>query len=98
MRLSGRKHSSYRQVWTPRQRVALLALLGLNLAVITARFLLETYQPDFVHDFLGLSDRGVRDAFASQFLTAMFLHSGPWHLLGNLLILYLLGRDLEVIL
>ena len=28
----------------------------------------------------------------------MFLHDGPWHLLGNMLVLYLLGRDLESIL
>jgi membrane associated rhomboid family serine protease len=27
----------------------------------------------------------------------MFLHNGPWHLLGNMLVLYLLGRDLESI-
>jgi membrane associated rhomboid family serine protease len=40
----------------------------------------------------------VRDAYAWQFITALFLHDGPWHLLGNMLIFYLLGRDLEVIL
>src|SRR4030088_286939 len=28
----------------------------------------------------------------------MFLHTGPWHVLGNMLVLYLLGRDLESIL
>src|SRR5207247_256151 len=48
--------------------------------------------------YLGLSDSGVREAYAWQFVTAMFLHNGPWHLLGNMLVLYFLGRDLELIL
>ena len=98
MRLSGRKRSSYTQPWTERQRVALLTLLSVNLAVFVAQLFLEVYQPGAIRAYLGLSDAGVRDAYAWQFFTAMFLHDGPWHLLGNMLILYLLGRDLEVIL
>src|SRR4051812_33310336 len=98
MRLSGRKRSSYAQPWTERQRVALLVLLTLNLAVFVGQLFLEVYQPGAIRDYLGLSDRGLRDAYAWQFFTALFLHDGPWHLLGNMLILYLLGRDLEVIL
>ena len=98
MRLSGRKRSSYTQPWTERQRIALLTLIGLNLAVFVAQLFLEVYQPGSVRAYLGLSDQGVRDAYAWQFVTALFLHDGPWHLLGDMLILYLLGRDLEVIL
>jgi membrane associated rhomboid family serine protease len=97
MRLSGRKRS-YTQPWTERQRIALLTLLSVNLAVFVAQLFLEVYQPGAVRTYLGLSDQGLRDAYAWQFFTAMFLHDGPWHLLGNMLILYLLGRDLEVIL
>ena len=98
MRLSGRKLSSFTRPWTERQRVVLLALLGANLAAFVSQLFLESYQPGFVRDFLALSDRGVRDAYAWQFVTAMFLHDGPWHLLGNMLILYFLGRDVELIL
>jgi membrane associated rhomboid family serine protease len=98
MRLSGRKRSSYTRPWTERQRIALLTLLSVNLAVFVAQLFLEVYQPGSIRAYLGISDQGVRDAYAWQFLTAMFLHDGPWHLLGNMLILYLLGRDLEVIL
>ncbi|MDB6147250.1 MAG: glpG [Spartobacteria bacterium] len=98
MRLSGRKYSSYTRPWTQRQRVVLLSLIGVNLAVFLAQFVIEAYQPGFISGYLGLSDAGVRDAYAWQFVTAMFLHEGPWHLLGNMLILYLLGRDLESIL
>jgi membrane associated rhomboid family serine protease len=98
MRLSGRKRSSYTQPWTERQRIALVVLISVNLAAFVAQLFLEIYQPGFVRAYLGISDQGVRDAYAWQFVTAAFLHDGPWHLLGNMLILYLLGRDLEVIL
>lgn len=98
MRLSGRKYSSYTQRWSRQQRVVLLALIGVNLAAFLAQLIVEAFQPGLVSAYLGLSDAGVRDAYAWQFITAMFLHQGPWHLLGNMLILYLLGRDLEAIL
>jgi len=98
MRLSGRKYSSQTQHWTQRQRVVLLTLISANVAVFVAQLILEGFEPGFVRAYLGISDAGVRDAYAWQFLTAMFLHDGPLHLLGNMLVLYLLGRDLESIL
>jgi membrane associated rhomboid family serine protease len=98
MRLSGRKYSSRTQPWTQRQRVVLLTLISANLAVFVAQLIIESFQPGFVSSYLGISKAGVRDAYAWQFLSAMFLHGGPWHLLGNMLVLYLLGRDLESIL
>src|SRR6202030_2035015 len=57
----------------------------------------DAYQPGFVREYLGLSDSGVHAAYGWQFFTAVFLHDGPWHLLGNMLVLYLLGRDVESI-
>ena len=98
MRLSGRKYSSYTRHWTRRQRVVLLALIAINVIAFFGQMVVEAWQPGFVSAYLGLSDAGVRDAYAWQFVTAMFLHTGPWHLVGNMLILYLLGRDLESIL
>ena len=97
MRLSGRKPSSFTRRWTQRPRVVLLGLIGVNVVAFVAQLFLEAYQPGFVREYLGLSDRGVRAAYGWQFFTAMFLHDGPWHLLGNMLILYLLGRDVESI-
>jgi membrane associated rhomboid family serine protease len=98
MRLSGRKSSLQTQPWRKHQQIVLLVLISANLAVFVAQLFLNAFQPGFVEEYLGLCDRGVRDAYAWQFVTAMFLHSGPWHLLGNLLVLYLLGRDIETIL
>jgi membrane associated rhomboid family serine protease len=98
MRLSGRKQLSLTRLWTQQSRVVLLTLLGLNIAIFVAQLFLEAYRPGFIRDYLGISDRGVRDAYTWQFVIAPLLHNGPWHLLGNMLILFVLGRDLETIL
>jgi membrane associated rhomboid family serine protease len=98
MRLSGRKYSSSTRPWTRPHRVVLVTLISVNLAVFIGQLYLDRVYPGFVRAYLGISQAGVYDAYAWQFITAMFLHEGPWHLAGNMLILYLLGRDLETIL
>ncbi|MEY2518818.1 MAG: hypothetical protein QOF24_577 [Verrucomicrobiota bacterium] len=97
MRLSGRKPSPTTRRWTQQPRVVLLGLIGLNLAVFVTQLFLDAYQHGFVREYLALSDRGLRAAYGWQFITAGFLHDGPWHLLGNMFLLYLLGRDVESI-
>lgn len=97
MRLSGRKPSPTTRRWTQRPRVVLLGLIGLNIAVFVAQLFLDAYEPGFVREYLALSAHGLRSAYGWQFLTAAFLHAGPWHLLGNMFLLYLLGRDVESI-
>jgi len=99
MRLSGRRYSPETQRWTQHQQIVLLTLIGVNIGFFVTQLFLEALQPGFLQDWnLALSGRGIRDAYSWQFITAMFLHYGPWHLLGNMLVLYLLGRDLESIL
>jgi membrane associated rhomboid family serine protease len=98
MPLSGRKPLSFTRRWRHEPQIVLLTLIALNLALFVTQLVLDAYQPGFVRDYLAISDRGVRDAYAWQFITAIFLHSGPWHLLGNMFVLYFLGRDLEAIL
>ena len=98
MRLSRGKQWEATQPWTKSRRLALLALIGVNVAAFVTQIFLEANQPGLVRDYLALSNRGVRDAYSWQFITAMFLHDSPWHFVGNTLILYLLGRDIESIL
>ena len=98
VRLSRGKPSLFAQPWRESRRVVLLALIGLNVASFIAQFFLDAFQPGFVQDYLALSNRGLHDAYAWQFVTAMLLYGNPWHLLGNLLVLYVLGRDIESIL
>jgi membrane associated rhomboid family serine protease len=97
MRLSRRKPSPPIRRWTQRPRVVLLSLIGANVAIFVAQLFLDAYQPGFVREYLALSDQGLRSAYGWQFITAAFLHDGPWHLLGNMFLLYLLGRDVESI-
>jgi rhomboid family protein len=97
MRLSGRKPSSFTRPWTQRQRVVLLTLIGVNVAAFVAQLFIDAYDPGFVARYLGLSGEGVQNAYAWQFVTAIFLHAGPWHLTANTVVLYLLGRDVECI-
>lgn len=97
MRLSGRKLPSFTRSWTPRSRVVLLGLIGANIGAFCGQLLLEAYQPGFVSEFIGLSDAGLRSAYAWQFFTAIFLHNGPWYLAINMVVLYLVGRDVESI-
>ena len=98
MRLSGRKPSSFTQRWTQRQRVVLLTLIGLNVGAFIAQLVLQAYEPKLVGEYLGLSKRGINHGYGWQVFSAIFLHDGPWHLLGNMLVLYLIGRDVESIL
>lgn len=98
VRLSRRKRSFYAHRSRERQQVVLPCLIAVNTIVFLAQIILDLFQPGFVHDYLGISNRGVSDAYSWQFGTAMFLHSGPWHFAANVLLLYLLGRDLESIL
>ena len=98
MRLSRRKTSSYAPRWTPPQRVVLLSLIGVNLAFFVAQQLLQTYQPAVVPEYLGLSYRGIDQACAWQFFSAMFLHAGVLSFAGSMIVLYFIGRDVEVIL
>jgi membrane associated rhomboid family serine protease len=84
--------------WQQARPVALLALVALNVAAFVAQFFLGAFQPGFVRDSLALSKDGILDAYAWQFVTAALLHGNSLHLLGNLVVLYILGRDIESIL
>jgi membrane associated rhomboid family serine protease len=98
MRLSGRKTSRFIRSWSPTQRIALLTLLGVNIAGFIVQLSLTTWNPAFVPEYLALSDRGVSQAYAWQFLTALLLHNSVWHFAANMLVLYFVGRDVEAIL
>lgn len=97
MRLSGRRASSYAPRWRARQRVVLFALLGVNFVAFVTQLLLQTYDPAIIPEYLGLSYRGIDQAFAWQFFSAMFLHGNIFQFAANILALYLIGRDVESI-
>jgi membrane associated rhomboid family serine protease len=98
MRLSGRKASSYAPRWSSRPRAALLSLIGLNFSMFFVQLALQAYQPSVVPEYLGLSYRGINQAYAWQFFSALFLHASVLLFVGNMLVLYVIGRDVEAIL
>jgi len=98
VRLSPKKPFLFARPWEESRRFALLALIALNVAGLVAQFFLDAFEPGFVRDYLALSKNGVYDAYAWQFVTATLLYANPWHFVGNALLLYILGRDVESIL
>jgi membrane associated rhomboid family serine protease len=98
MRLSGRKASRFTRSWSPTQRVVLLTLLGVNVVGYIAQLSLSAWNPGLILEYLALSDRGVSQAYAWQFFTALLLHNSVWHFAANMLVLYFVGRDVEAIL
>ena len=97
MRLSGRKASRFTRSWAPPQRIVLLSLIGLNAAAFIVQLVLTSWNQPLVLEYLGLSDRGINDAYAWQFFTAPLLHNNIWHFAADMLVLYFIGRDVEII-
>ena len=97
MRLSGRKASRSTGSWAPPQRIVLFSLLGLNAVAFIIQLCLASWNQQFVLEYLGLSDRGINDAYAWQFFAAPLLHNNVWHFAANMLVLYFIGRDVEAI-
>src|SRR5438105_15443338 len=97
MRLSGGKASRFTRSWAPPQRIVLVSLLGLNATAFIVQLFLTSWSQPFILEYLGLSDRGINDAYAWQFFTAPLLHSNIWHFAADMLVLYFIGRDVEAI-
>src|SRR5437763_862901 len=97
MRLSGGKASRFTRSWAPPQRIVLVSLLGLNATAFIVQLFLTSWNQPFVLEYLGLSDRGINDAYAWQFFTAPLLHNNIWHFAADILVLYFIGRDVEAI-
>jgi len=98
VRISRGKPSLFARPWRESRPIVLLALIALNASVFVAQVFLDAFEPGFVRDYLAISDSGVHQAYAWQFFTAAFLYASPWHFIGNVLVLYILGRDIESIL
>lgn len=71
-------------------------LMILNGVIFLAQWLAEfTDAGDFFQKYLALSGPGIEHFMVWQFVTYMFLHGGFWHILFNLLALWMFGRDVE---
>lgn len=98
MRLSRDKQSGLGRPWTQNSRSVLSFLIAINVAVFVAQLFVDQAEPALVRDYLALSKRGVLDAYSWQFFTGNFVFASAWQFLGNIVLLFVLGRDLETIL
>lgn len=74
-------------------------LILINVAVFVLSFFLELLAPRlgvaFVRFFAVVPEQVAFRAHLWQLVTYMFLHGGAWHLLINMLVLWMFGSDLE---
>ena len=98
VRLSRRKPSLLARPWQESRRAVLLALIAVNVAGYISQLFVDAFEPGFARDYLAISKNGIENAYAWQFVAAMLLYGNPLHFLGNVLVLYILGRDIESIL
>jgi membrane associated rhomboid family serine protease len=71
------------------------ALIKANVAVFAATLLLSLFRMGGILDFLALSRYGFLHGGIWQPLTYMFLHSGLFHILVNMLMLLFMGPEVE---
>lgn len=103
MRPSRRQTQLFPRYWPAgHPSVTVLLVAGL-VGIFAAQWIVETVQPElFVEPhwprtLLGLTGDSFSNGQWWQFFTFGLLHTGPLHLLGNLLLLYFAGREVEPI-
>jgi membrane associated rhomboid family serine protease len=104
MRHSRRQMATPTRHWRTGRASATAILVAATAAAATAQWLVAVLDRgallpgNVLEAFLALSVSSVNEGHLWQFFTFIFLHASPVHLLGNLLLLYFAGRDVEPIL
>ena len=73
-------------------------LLLSNVVLFVLQQILVFYTSLPIETYFYLSKEGIARGFVFQLVTYQFLHAGVWHLLGNLLVIYFMGKALEEVL
>jgi membrane associated rhomboid family serine protease len=75
---------------------AVKTIIAANVAVFVLQFLAGLLRTNFLEIYFGLLPVRVTHEFMIwQFVTYMFLHGGVFHILFNMLMLYMFGNELE---
>ena len=78
---------------------AVKAILWTNAGVFVLLALLEKWGGVYaMREVFALSQEGLARGYFFQFISYQFLHGGLWHLLGNLLVIYFMGKEMERVL
>ena len=93
-----RRNFDWRGFITPGVKLLVLTCAGVFLVQTLIELLLRSAATSWVNHFFGLVPRGVVPCLRLwQPFTYIFLHGGLFHLLINMLILWMFGRDLELV-
>jgi membrane associated rhomboid family serine protease len=84
--------------WAGKKPSVWAVLIAVNVACYVAQATAESFDRGWFTEVLGLSERGIRAGYYWQFLSYMFLHQGPLHLLLNMVTLFFAAREVESIL
>jgi membrane associated rhomboid family serine protease len=88
----------WRSFITPAVKILVLTCAGVFLLQSLIALLLPLSATSWFNHWFGLVPRGVIPGFRLwQPVTYLFLHGGLWHLLINMLMLWMFGRELEVV-
>jgi membrane associated rhomboid family serine protease len=104
MRPSRRQLQPFTRGWSAGRPSFTVLFIALHTAAFVAQFTFEQWQNDrqigdWLGQWLALSDNGIANGRFWQFLSFITLHDSPLplHLLGNMLVLYFAGREVEPI-
>jgi membrane associated rhomboid family serine protease len=103
MRPSRRSSQTFAHPWVAGRFSVTSLLVALTGGAFVAQWILEFLERDrlasagWLQDWLALSSEGIALGYWWQFLTYGLLHAGPLHAVGNALLLYFAGREVEPI-
>jgi membrane associated rhomboid family serine protease len=103
MRPSRRSSQTFAHPWVAGRFSVTSVLVGLMGGAFVAQWILEFLERDrlaeagWLQYWLALSSEGIAAGYWWQFLTYGLLHAGPLHAVGNALLLYFAGREVEPI-
>jgi len=93
-----RMRFDWRGFITPAVKILVLSCAGVFLVQTLIALLLPLSATSWFNHWFGLVPRGVFPGFRLwQPATYLFLHGGLWHLLINMLMLWMFGRELELV-
>jgi membrane associated rhomboid family serine protease len=103
MRPSRRSSQTFARPWVAGRFSVTSLLVALMSGAFVAQWMLEFLEHDrlaetgWLQHWLALSNEGIAAGYWWQFLTYGLLQAGPLHALGNALLLYFAGREVEPI-
>lgn len=99
MRPPRRQIQPFIRRWAAGRPSVTALLIALSVGAYAAQMIAELFLGDarFFHRWLALDSAGIASAEYWKFLTFPLLHNDPLHLLGNMLLLFFAGREVEPI-